>query len=76
MIVSDENEGKPRKEQKKSVKIAEESFQETAQSVKDKDEQTRMENLKKLSKKKKSAKSVDQQFCPKCTLVNINQAER
>ena len=61
MIVSDKNESKtdmkPKKEQKKSVKIAEESIQEMAQSVNDLDEQTRMENLRKLSQKKNSPKS-------------------
>merc|ERR1719233_2290806 len=52
---------KPKKEGKKSVKIAaEETIQETetvAQSVNDLDEQTRLENLRKLSQKKKSPKS-------------------
>jgi len=60
MIVSDKNEVKPKKEAKKSVKIAEETIQETetvAQSVNDLDEQTRLENLRKLSQKKKSPKS-------------------
>jgi len=61
MIVSDKNEVKPKKEGKKSVKIAaEESIQETAtvaQPVNDLDEQTRLENLRKLSQKKKSPKS-------------------
>merc|ERR1711872_244911 len=61
MIVSDKNEAKPKKEQKKSVKIAaEETVAETtmtAQSVNDLDEQTRLENLRKLAQKKKSPKS-------------------
>jgi len=60
MIVSDKNEVKPKKEAKKSVKIAGETIQETetvAQSVNDLDEQTRLENLRKLSQKKKSPKS-------------------
>jgi len=60
MIVSDKNEIKPKKEAKKSVKIAGETIQETetvAQSVNDLDEQTRLENLRKLSQKKKSPKS-------------------
>jgi len=60
MIVSDKNEVKSKKEAKKSVKIAEETIQETetvAQSVNDLDEQTRLENLRKLSQKKKSPKS-------------------
>jgi len=60
MIVSDKNEAKPKKDSKKSVKIAEESIPETvtvAKSVNDLDEQTRLENLRKLSQKKKSPKS-------------------
>ena len=57
MIVSGENEGKPMKEPKKSLKIAEESNQEMAQFINDLDEQTRMKNLRKLSQKKKSPKS-------------------
>jgi len=60
MIVSDKNETKPKKEAKKSVKIAEENIPEPvteAQSVNDLDEQTRLENLRKLSQKKKSPKS-------------------
>merc|ERR1719342_75137 len=60
MIVSDKNETKPKKEAKKSVKIAEENTPEPvaeAQSVNDLDEQTRLENLRKLSQKKKSPKS-------------------
>ena len=55
MIVSDKNETKSKKDQKKSVKIQDEIVQETAaaaQSVNDFDEQTRMENLRKLSQKK------------------------
>jgi len=60
MIVSDKNEVKPKKDSKKSVKIAEESIPETvtvAKPVNDLDEQTRLENLRKLSQKKKSPKS-------------------
>jgi len=60
MIVSDKNETKPKKEAKKSVKIAEENIPEPvteAESVNDLDEQTRLENLRKLSQKKKSPKS-------------------
>jgi signal recognition particle receptor subunit alpha len=60
MIVSDKNEAKPKKDSKKSVKIAEESIPETvtvAKPVNDLDEQTRLENLRKLSQKKKSPKS-------------------
>jgi len=60
MIVSDKNEAKPKKDVKKSVKISEESIPETVtvtKSVNDLDEQTRLENLRKLSQKKKSPKS-------------------
>jgi len=60
MIVSDKNEVKSKKDQKKSVKIQEEILHETeaaAQSVNDIDEQTRMENLRKLSQKNKNPKS-------------------
>eukprot|EP00092_Neocalanus_flemingeri_P036018 GFUD01039217.1.p1 GENE.GFUD01039217.1~~GFUD01039217.1.p1 ORF type:complete len:650 (-),score=183.91 GFUD01039217.1:655-2346(-) len=63
MIVSDKNESKndskSKKEQKKSVKIAEEeNIQEFSQPENDLDEQTRMENLRRLSQKaSKSPKS-------------------
>jgi len=62
MIVSDKNDSKndtkSKKEQKKSVKIAEENIQEYVQPENDLDEQTRMENLRRLSQKaKKSPKS-------------------
>ena len=60
MIVSDKNETKSKKDQKKSVKIHDEIVHETAasaQSVNDLDDQTNMENLRKLSQKKKNPKS-------------------
>ena len=60
MIVSDKNETKSKKDQKKSVKIHDEIVHETAasaQSVNDLDDQTKMENLRKLSQKKKNPKS-------------------
>jgi len=62
MIITDKNESKletkSKKEQKKAVKIVEEiAPAESTEADGDLDEQTRLENLRKLAQKKKSPKS-------------------
>merc|ERR1712012_1249683 len=67
MIMSPDSENKsnPKKENKKSVKIAEETVEEEYQpdepfveeNLNELDEQTRLENLRKLSQRRKTLKS-------------------
>jgi fructose-1-phosphate kinase PfkB-like protein len=53
-IVSDKKDAKKEIKSKKEQKKSEENIQETTQSVNDLDEQTIMENFRKLSQKMKS----------------------
>jgi len=69
MIVTDKNEtkneNKSKKEQKKAVKIADDKIQELSQPENDLDEQTRMENLRKLSQKTKKGQKSPNPKSPK-----------